>query len=106
MTFNFAPSALGIWVESCDLGRWPRLLHCAPLALKLRRMKASYDFSSGVKNPYINRVRGPKSMGRIVASVRIDNASDLSKGLRCDALVDTGASLMAPRTTSSPAAAE
>jgi len=33
-------------------------------------------------------------MGRIVASVRIDNASDFSKGLRCDALVDTGASLM------------
>jgi predicted aspartyl protease len=33
-------------------------------------------------------------MGRIVASVRIENASDFSKGLRCDALVDTGASLM------------
>jgi len=33
-------------------------------------------------------------MGRIVASVRIDNASDVSKGLRCDAFVDTGASLM------------
>jgi predicted aspartyl protease len=33
-------------------------------------------------------------MGRIIASVRIDNASDVSKGLRCEALVDTGASLM------------
>ena len=33
-------------------------------------------------------------MGRIIASVRIDNASDVSKGLSCDALVDTGASLM------------
>jgi predicted aspartyl protease len=33
-------------------------------------------------------------MGRIIASVRIENASDVSKGLRCDALVDTGASLM------------
>jgi predicted aspartyl protease len=33
-------------------------------------------------------------MCRIVASVKIDNAADLSKGLRCDALVDTGASLM------------
>lgn len=33
-------------------------------------------------------------MGRIIASVRIDNASDVSEGLRCDALVDTGASLM------------
>ena len=34
-------------------------------------------------------------LGRIVASVTIENASDLSKGVRCDALVDTGASLMA-----------
>lgn len=33
-------------------------------------------------------------MGRIIASVRIDNASDVSRGLRCNALVDTGASLM------------
>jgi predicted aspartyl protease len=33
-------------------------------------------------------------LGRIVASVTIANASDLSKALRCDALVDTGASLM------------
>ncbi len=33
-------------------------------------------------------------MGRIIASVKIDNAADLSKGLRCEALVDTGASLM------------
>ena len=33
-------------------------------------------------------------MGRIVASVRIENASDSSNGLRCDALVDTGASFM------------
>ena len=33
-------------------------------------------------------------MGRIVASVKIENASDASKSLRCDALVDTGASLM------------
>lgn len=34
------------------------------------------------------------NVGRIVASVTIENASDLSKKLRCDALVDTGASLM------------
>jgi predicted aspartyl protease len=33
-------------------------------------------------------------MGRIVTSVIIENASDPSKALRCDALVDTGASLM------------
>jgi predicted aspartyl protease len=57
-------------------------------------MKASYDFSSGVKNPYVDRVKGSRNMGRIVASVRIDNVSDISKSLRCDALVDTGASHM------------
>ncbi|MDQ2921811.1 MAG: aspartyl protease family protein [Acidobacteriota bacterium] len=34
------------------------------------------------------------SLGRIIASVAIENAADLSKALRCDALVDTGASLM------------
>ena len=33
-------------------------------------------------------------MGRIIASVKIDNASDPSKSVRCDALVDTGASFM------------
>ena len=33
-------------------------------------------------------------MGRIVASVTIINSTDPSKSLRCDALVDTGASLM------------
>ena len=33
-------------------------------------------------------------MGRIVASVKIDNVADDSKTLRCDALVDTGASFM------------
>ena len=34
------------------------------------------------------------NVGRIVASVTIENAADLSMVLRCDALVDTGASLM------------
>src|SRR5438477_447943 len=33
-------------------------------------------------------------MGRIVTSVRIDNPSEPNKTLRCDALVDTGASHM------------
>jgi predicted aspartyl protease len=33
-------------------------------------------------------------MGRIVTSVRIENVADPAKGLRCDALVDTGASFM------------
>ena len=34
------------------------------------------------------------NVGRIVASVTIENASDLSEGLTCDALVDTGAAFM------------
>src|SRR5436190_1383185 len=34
-------------------------------------------------------------MGRIIASVTIENALDPSMSLRCDALVDTGASHMA-----------
>jgi predicted aspartyl protease len=34
------------------------------------------------------------NVGRIVAAVTIENAADLSLALRCDALVDTGASLM------------
>jgi len=33
-------------------------------------------------------------MGRIVTSVKIDNLSDPEKTVRCDALVDTGASYM------------
>ena len=33
-------------------------------------------------------------MGRIISSVKIDNLSDSTKSLRCDALVDTGASYM------------
>jgi predicted aspartyl protease len=33
-------------------------------------------------------------MGRIISSVKIDNVSDSTKSLRCDALVDTGASYM------------
>ena len=33
-------------------------------------------------------------MGRIIAPVKIDNPSDPSKSIRCDALVDTGAAHM------------
>jgi len=33
-------------------------------------------------------------MGRIISSVKIDNLADSTKSLRCDALVDTGASYM------------
>jgi predicted aspartyl protease len=57
-------------------------------------MKANYDFSKGVKNPHLGRMKGPHQMGRIIASVKIDNVSDPSKSIRCDALVDTGASFM------------
>jgi hypothetical protein len=34
------------------------------------------------------------NLGRIVASVTIENALDLSRSLRCEALVDTGTYLM------------
>ena len=34
------------------------------------------------------------NVGRIVASVRIDNVMDATKSITCDALVDTGASHM------------
>jgi predicted aspartyl protease len=57
-------------------------------------MKEHYDFSKGIKNPYVGRIRRPTNMGRIIASVKIDNVADPSKSLRCDALVDTGASFM------------
>ena len=33
-------------------------------------------------------------MGRIISSVKIENLTDSAKALRCDALVDTGASYM------------
>jgi predicted aspartyl protease len=33
-------------------------------------------------------------MGRLVTSVKIENVSDANKVIRCDALVDTGASFM------------
>ncbi len=48
-------------------------------------MKKSYDFSLAVKNPYLKR---------IIASVRIENVSDDSKSLSCNAFVDTEFSLM------------
>lgn len=48
-------------------------------------MKKNYDFSQGVKNPYLKP---------IIVSVNIENVRDVGKSLRCDALVDTNASLM------------
>src|SRR6266567_4432029 len=67
-----------------------RPLHRAPSALKLTTesgctMKRNYDFSKGVKNPYLKR---------IIVSVRIENGRDVSKSLACNAIVDTSASLM------------
>lgn len=35
-----------------------------------------------------------EAMGRIVASVKIENAADPTENIRCDALVDTGAAFM------------
>src|SRR5713101_6726805 len=40
----FAPSALG-FLSTLFLGRWPRLLHFAPLALQYRLFHASSNFS-------------------------------------------------------------
>jgi predicted aspartyl protease len=57
-------------------------------------MKENYDFSRGIKNPYFERLKGFQSMGRIIASVRVNNVTDPSMSIRCDALVDTGASFM------------
>ena len=57
-------------------------------------MKENYDFSRGIKNPYLGRLKGFQSMGRIIASVTVNNVADPSMSIRCDALVDTGASFM------------
>lgn len=38
--------------------------------------------------------RAGRKMGRIIASVKIDNISEPSKSLRCDALVNTGTAYM------------
>ena len=57
-------------------------------------MKEHYEFSKGIKNPYIGRIKAPLKIGKIIASVTIDNVADKSKSIRCDALVDTGASFM------------
>ena len=48
-------------------------------------MKKNYDFSQGVKNPHLKP---------IIVSVKIENVRDIGKSLRCDAFVDTAASLM------------
>jgi hypothetical protein len=48
-------------------------------------MKANYDCSTAVKNPYLKR---------IIVSVTIENVRDASKSLTCEAFVDTAASLM------------
>jgi hypothetical protein len=48
-------------------------------------MKKSYDFSNGIKNPYLKQ---------IVVSVKIENPGDVSKSFGCNALVDTKVSLL------------
>ena len=57
-------------------------------------MKEQHDFSNGIKNPFVGRIKALLKMGRIIASVTIDNVADKSKSIQCDALVDTGASFM------------
>jgi len=56
-------------------------------------MKENYDLG-GIKNPYFERPKGFQSMGRIIAAVKVNNVTDPSMSIRCDALVDTGASFM------------
>lgn len=51
----------------------------------ISKMKKGYDFAQGVKNPYLKR---------IIVSVKIENALDVSKSLTCKAFVDTYTSLM------------
>jgi predicted aspartyl protease len=48
----------------------------------------------GIGFPQNHKKRKVGLMGRIVASVKIENLSEPTKALRCDALVDTGASYM------------
>ena len=48
-------------------------------------MRANYDFSTAVKNPYLKR---------IIVSVKIENVRDVFKSLSCEAFVDTDVSLM------------
>jgi predicted aspartyl protease len=57
-------------------------------------MKPNFNFSNRVRNPYLGRIEESQKMGRIIASVTIDNVSDPAKSIKCDALVDTGASFM------------
>ena len=57
-------------------------------------MKENYDFSGGIRNPYFERLKGFQNIGRIIASVKVNNVTDPSMSIRCDALVDTGASFM------------
>jgi predicted aspartyl protease len=57
-------------------------------------MKENYDFSGGIRNPYFERLKGFQNIGRIIASVKVNNVTDPSMSISCDALVDTGASFM------------
>ncbi len=48
-------------------------------------MRANYDFSTAVKNPYLKP---------IIVSVKIESVRDVSKSFVCEAVVDTTASPM------------
>ncbi len=48
-------------------------------------MRANYDFSTAVKNPYLKP---------IIVSVKLENVRDVSKTFVCEAVVDTSTSPM------------
>jgi len=39
-------------------------------------MKENYDFSGGIRNPYFERLKGFQNIGRIIASVKVNNVTD------------------------------
>ena len=61
-----------------------------PASRKSSYFTATKDMES-VRDPIRDTIT---AMGRIIASVTVHNARDLEKGLRCDALVHTGASYL------------
>jgi predicted aspartyl protease len=59
----------------------------------MRRLNVGLPGSNVTRDRVISTIKEAK-MGRIVASVIIENLTDQDARIRCDALVDTGASYM------------
>jgi predicted aspartyl protease len=59
----------------------------------MRRLNVGLPGSNVTRDGVISTIKEAK-MGRIVASVIIENLTDQDARIRCDALVDTGASYM------------